>query len=230
MNCLIVDDNIMARAVVKNMLAQFDNFILVGECENPIQAINVMKKKSIDLIFLDVEMPKMTGLEFLKSLEKRPLIILITAKTDYAVEAFEYNVVDYLVTPFKEERFIKSLNRAQELFENAKNTVEIPDKEFIFIRDKGTFIKVKIAEINYIQALGDYITIYTTAKNLTIRYNLKTMEERLSPEQFIRTHRSYIIAINKVDSMNGNVALIAHQPIPIGDSYRSSFIKKLNLI
>ena len=230
MNCIIVDDNKMARTVVREMLSQFDYLKLIAECEDPIQAINIMKKETIDLIFLDVEMPKMTGLEFLKSLEKRPLIILITAKTDYAVEAFEYNVVDYLVTPIKEERFIKALNRAQELFESSQNTIEISNKDFIFIRDKNILTKIKTSDIFYIQALGDYVTIHTSAKKYTVRLNLRIAESKLPPERFVRVHRSYIVAIDKVDSMEENTVYVDKTPIPVGDMYRSAFLKKLNLL
>jgi len=230
MNCLIVDDNKMARTVVKEMLLEFDFMNLVAECEDPVQAINIMKKEKIDLIFLDIEMPKMTGLEFLKSLEKRPLIILITAKKDYAVEAFEYNVVDFLVTPIREERFVKALNKAQELFESKQKTVEIPEKDFIFIRDKNTLTKIKTSDILFIQALGDYATIHTFNKKYTVRLILKNAEEKLPADKFMRIHRSYIVAIDKVDSMEENSVYINKVLIPVGDMYRSNFIKKLNLL
>ncbi|HVA97954.1 MAG TPA: LytTR family DNA-binding domain-containing protein [Bacteroidia bacterium] len=230
MNCIIVDDNKMARTAVKEMIAQFDYLNIIAECENPIEAINIMKKEQIDLIFLDIEMPKMTGLQFLKSLEKRPLIILITAKPNYAVEAFEYNVVDYLVTPIKEERFIIAINRAQELFENSQNTVQIANKEFFFIHDNKALTKIKTSDILYIQANGDYASIHTFTKKYTVRLNLRVAQEKLPTEKFIRIHRSYIISIDKIDSMEENTVYINKIPIPVGDMYKSTFLKKLNLI
>ncbi|MEO6883917.1 MAG: LytTR family DNA-binding domain-containing protein [Bacteroidia bacterium] len=230
MNYIIVDDNKMARAVIRQMIDQFDYFKLIAECGNPIEAINVMKRKSVDLILLDVEMPKMSGLDFLKSIEKRPLVILITAKTDYAVDAFEYNVVDYLVTPVKEERFVKALNRAQELYEGAHKTIEVPNNDFIFIRDKGILTKINMTDILYIQALGDYITIHTKAKKHTIRHSIGTAEEKFPSEKFMRIHRSFIIAVDKVDSIEANTASINKNLIPIGDIYRSELLKKLNLL
>jgi DNA-binding LytR/AlgR family response regulator len=219
----------MARAVIREMLSLFDQFNLIAECENPIEAINIMEKENIDLILLDIEMPKMTGLEFLKSMEKRPLVILITAKTDYAVEAFEYNVVDYLITPIKEDRFLKALNRAQDLYESAQRTIEVHDKDFIFIRDKSVLTKVLTSDIIYIQALGDYITIHTVLKKYTIRMSIGSTIEKLSPEKFARIHRSYIVAIDKVDSVEENTASVNKNLIPIGDMYRAELIKKLNL-
>ncbi len=230
MNCLIVDDNIMARALVKEMLSHFEYLNLIAECENPLEAINIMKRDTIDLVFLDIEMPKMNGLEFLGSLETRPLIILITAKAEYAVKAFEYNVVDYLVSPIKEERFIKAVNRAQSLFDSSKNTIELPGKDFIFIREKNVLTKIRTSEILYIQALGDYISIHTYTKTYTVRLNLKIAEEKLPSDRFFRLHRSYIVAIDKVDSMEENTVSINNKLIPVGDMYRTVFMRKLNLL
>ncbi len=229
MNYIIVDDNKMARKLLLEMASQFDHLKLIAECENPIEAINIMKKEIVDLILLDIEMPKMTGLQFLKSIDNHPLVILITAKSNYAVEAFEYNIVDYLVTPVSEDRFIKAINKASGIFESIHEPSNVPDKEFIFIRDKGILTKIKTADIIYLQALGDYVTIHTFEKKYTVRMTIGAASLKLSSEKFIRIHRSYIVAVDKVDFVEENTASVHKYLIPIGDMYRSDLVKKLNI-
>jgi len=229
MNCIIVDDDKMARLALRQLVSQLDFLTLIAECENPIQAINILKKGNIDLVLLDVEMPDMNGLDFLK-IEGHPLIILITSARDYAVEAFEHNVVDYIVKPIKKERFVIAINRALELYKNQGKIIDNTGQEFITIRDKSILTKINIADILFFQALGDYVTIHTTHKKYTIRLMLKTVEEKLSSLKFIRIHRSYIIAIDKVESLEENTITINKNLIPVSDMYRSEFIKKLNLL
>jgi two-component system LytT family response regulator len=230
MNCIIVEDNKMQRIALKLLVSQLDSLTLIAECENPIQAINVLEKEEVDLILLDIEMPKMTGLEFLKSRKKRPLIILITAKKDYALEAFEYNVVDYLLKPIKEDRFIKAVDRAKELFENSQGAADFSNKEFVFVRHKGVLTKIEMEDIIYIQALGDYVTIHTATSKYTVHLSLLSLEEKLPENKFFRIHRSYIVALNKVDSVEGTTASVKKNQIPIGDVYHASLLKKLNLL
>lgn len=230
MNCLIVDDNVLSRTLIKKMISQFDHLKIVGECEDAISALNFLKKESVDLMFLDVEMPKMSGLEFLKSLENKPLVILITAKKEYAVEAFEHNVVDYIVTPITEERFIKAINRAEKLFDLNAPKIENFDKDYIFVKDKGILTKILISEIQYLQALGDYVCIYTKTKKFTVRLNLQIAEEKLPSDKFCRIHRSYMVAIDQIDSVEENIVFIDKHPIPVGEVYKSDFLSKINLL
>jgi DNA-binding LytR/AlgR family response regulator len=230
MNCLIVEDNKMASLALIQMLSEIDFITVVGNCENPIQALNVLSNTQVDLILLDVEMPKMSGIDFLKSIVKRPLVILITAKSNYAIEAFELNVVDYIVKPVKEDRLLKALIKAKELFENTHQTIENFTKDFIFVREKSILQKIQISNILYLQALGDYLTIYTNEKKHTVHLTLKTFLERFNSPNFMRIHRSYIVAIDKIDKVEDNTAYIGNHPIPIGDNYRIDFFKKINLI
>jgi len=229
MNCIIVDDNKMARVALKQMVSEIDFLMLLGDCENAMQAINLINKKKVDLILLDVEMPKMSGLDFLKSLPDRPLVILITEKPDYAVQAFEYNVVDFIVKPVKEARFLKAVQRAKEIFDSNLKTLEV-DKEYFFIREKGVSSKLLIVDILYIQALGDYVIIHTPHKKYTIRYTLSAIEKELSRSKFMRVHRSYIVALDKIDTIEENTAYIHQNPIPVGDSQRPELMKRLNLL
>ena len=229
MNCLIVDDNKMARTVLKNQVKEIEFLNLVGECENVMQATNIMNHEKIDLLLLDVQMPKISGIDFLKSVTKRPLVILITSRPEFAIEAFEYNVVDYILKPVKEDRFIKAIMRVKEVFDSNSKEVK-SDKEYFFFREKGVATKLKISDILYIQAMGDYINIHTPEKKHTIHYTLTAIENELPKEKFLRVHRSYIISIDKVDTVEDGTAYIYQTNIPVGDTHRSALMKKLNLI
>lgn len=229
MNCLIVDDNKMARTVLKHQIEDIDCLNLVAECENVLQATNILDKEKIDLILLDIEMPKTSGIDFLKNVSKRPLIILITSKPEFALEAFEYNVVDYIVKPVKEDRFIKAIMRVKEIYESNTKTIK-SDKEFFFFREKGVASKLNIQDILYIQAMGDYITIHTANKKHTIHYTLNGIEKELPGDRFMRVHRSYIVSLDKIDSVEDGSAYVFQTNIPIGDSHRSSLMKRLNLL
>lgn len=233
MNCIIVDDNKMARTALKKLIEQVDFLQMKEECSNPIDAYNYLLKESIDLIFLDVEMPGMTGIELIRNLEKRPIIILITAKTDYAVEAFELNVADYIIKPITLSRFMLAVSKANELFESKGQKVELneKDKEYIFVRSNAILTKIKINDITYIQALGDYVNIYTTDNNrYTVHITLKGMEEKLPIEKFYRLHRSYLIALDHVDKVEEGTAYIGKHPVPIGEQYKKELLKRINLI
>ncbi len=229
MKCLIVDDNKMARTVLKHFVRDIDFLHLAGDCENVIEATDILNKEKIDLLLLDVEMPHMNGIEFLKTIAYQPLVILITANANYAVEAFEVNVVDFLVKPVKEERFLKSVLRAKEIFESNNKPLQL-DKEYFFIREKGIMTKLLIADILYIQALGDYVTIFTHDKKHTIHYTLSALERELPASKFFRVHRSYILPLDKVDTVEENTVYVSKQPIPIGDTQKPTLLKRLNLL
>ncbi len=232
MNCIVVDDNKVARTAVKLLIEQINFLELKAECANPMEAFNYLKKESVDLIFLDVEMPGMTGIELIKNLEDPPIIILITSKKEYAVEAFELKVADYIVKPVTLSRFMLAVERAKELFDNKDQKVEInkSDKDFIFVRSNSSLTKIKIQDIVYIQALGDYVNIFTADKHFTVHITLKGIEERLSNENFYRLHRSFLIATNCIDSIEENTAHAGKHRIPIGEQYKKDLLKKLNLL
>ncbi|MDF2437150.1 MAG: DNA-binding response regulator [Bacteroidota bacterium] len=234
MNCIVVDDNKLARAAIKQMISQVDFLNFKTECENPIEAFNILKKESIDLIFLDVEMPEMTGIELIKNLQNPPIIILITTKQEYAVEAFELNVADYLIKPVSMARFMVAVDRAKELFEKKDNKVEVSgekDKEYIFVRSNSVLTKIRINDIIYIQALGDYVNIFTSdGKRHTVHITLKGMEEKLHNNKFFRLHRSYLVSLDHIDNVEENTAYIGKHPLSIGEQYKKELLRKLNLI
>jgi len=231
MNCLIVDDNKMARMTTAQLVSQIAYLNLVGECSNAIEAYNMVKNHAVDLLLLDIEMPEMTGLELTKNLgEKSPLIIFTTAKKDYAVEAFELNVVDYLVKPITPARFLLAIERAKETLESERQEMNIENKEFVFIRDNGILKRINIDEIIYLEAMGDYVKVFTQQKFHVVHTTLKALEEKLPASKFMRIHRSYIIALNKIDFIQDGVINLGKTAVPVADAYRSSLNKRLNLI
>ncbi|MDQ3046942.1 MAG: LytTR family DNA-binding domain-containing protein [Bacteroidota bacterium] len=232
MNCLIVDDDKLARTVLKQLVAQVDFLTLKEECSSPVEAFNYLKKEVIDLVFLDVEMPGMTGIELIKNLEKRPIIILISSKKDYAVEAFELNVADYIAKPVTMARFLVAVSRAKKMFESSENKMDSSDKDkdFIFVRSNSVLTKIKISDIIYVQALGDYVNIFTTDKRFTVHITLKGIEEKLGLGRFYRLHRSYLVSLDHVDGIEEGTAYVGKYPLPIGEQFKKELLKRLNLI
>jgi DNA-binding LytR/AlgR family response regulator len=231
MKCLIVDDNKMARMAMKQLVGQVKDLELVDECEDAMQAYQIINKQPIDLIFLDIEMPGMTGLELTKNLgHKSPLIIFTTAKKDYAVEAFELNVVDYLIKPVSPARFLQAVDRAQETLASDKEEVKVEAQEFVFVKDNGILKRINVEEILYLEAMGDYVKVHTPSKFHVLHATLKSIEEKLSPQKFIRVHRSYIVSLSKIDFIQEGVISIGKASVPVADTYRTSLNKRLNLL
>lgn len=227
MNCLIVDDNKIARTALRQMVSGLDFLSLKGECENVMEATSLMSRESIDLILLDVEMPKISGFDFLRTTNDHPLVILVTSRADYAVDAFDFNIVDFLLKPVKEARFLKAIIRAREIFDSKNSELE-EHTEYFFIREKGVSSKLLLNDILYIQALGDYVNIHTASKKYTIHYSISAMEKKLPASKFLRVHRSYILALDKVDSVEEGTAFVFQHAVPVGDSLRASLMKRLN--
>ncbi len=232
MNCIVVDDNKMARAAMKQLISQVEFLVLKKECSDPMEAFNYLKTEDVDLVFLDIEMPGMSGIELLKNLEKHPLIIFITANKEYALEAFELNVADYILKPINLSRFMAAVSRAKELFDNKEQKFELNqnDKDYIFVRSNSQLVKIKINDILYVQALGDYVNIFTSTARNTVHITLKALEEKLPAKKFYRLHRSYLIAIDHIDRVEEGTAFIDKHPIPIGEQFKKELLKKLNLI
>ncbi len=231
MNCIIVDDNPMARMAMKKLVEQVKDLSLVAECGNAMEAYNFVRKKPVDLLLLDIEMPGMTGIELTRNLGKSsPFIIFTTAKTDYAVDAFELNVVDYLVKPIEPARFLKTIERVKEAVDSKREEVEVKDREFVFVKDNGVLKKVGADDILYLEAMGDYVKIFTSHKFHIVHATLKSIEDKLSTSRFMRVHRSYIVALNKIDFIEEGVINIHGTAIPVADAYKSALTNRLNLL
>lgn len=231
MNCIIVDDNIMARMAMKKLVEQVKDLSLVAECETAMEAYNIVNKNNVDILLLDIEMPGMTGIELTKNLGKKsPFIIFTTAKTNYAVDAFELNVVDYLVKPIEPARFLKAIERVKEAVESNKEQVEVKDREFVFIKDNGVLKKISADDILYLEAMGDYVKIFTHQKFHIVHATLKSIEEKLPSLKFMRVHRSYIVALNKIEFIEEGVININGVAIPVADAYKATLGGRLNLL
>ena len=231
MRCIIVDDNVMARMAMKKLTDQVKDISVVAECENAMEAYNIISKEPVDLLLLDIEMPGMSGIELIKNLgRKSPFIIFTTAKTNYAVDAFELNVVDYLVKPIELPRFLKAIDRVKEATESEREQIEVKDKEFVFIRDSGILKRITADEILYLEAMGDYVKVFTPQKFHIVHATLKSIEDKLPSLKFMRVHRSYIVALNKIDYIEEGVISINGTAIPVADAYRTALNSRLNLL
>jgi DNA-binding LytR/AlgR family response regulator len=228
MRCIIVDDDKISRELVQDYVADTEGLELLGAFPSAIEANNFLSKNHVDLIFLDVEMPKMTGLELLKSLDEKPLIILITSKEKYAIEAFEYEVLDYLLKPVEYARFVKA-------FQKAKNKLKpMPldnvTKESIFIKVDSELINLPFKEVLWIEALGDYINIITAQRKLVVLSTMKNIEEKLPPNEFVRVHRSYFVRLDRIKKISEDIILVENKLIPVSKSYKKELLQRLNML
>jgi DNA-binding LytR/AlgR family response regulator len=221
----------MARMAMKQLVGQVKDLELVQECSNAMEAYNAINKEHVDLLLLDIEMPEMTGLELIKNLgNRKPLIIFTTAKKDYAVEAFELNVVDYLVKPVAPARFLQAVERANEAFDSNKEEVKVGEQEFVFVKDNGILKRINVDDILYLEAMGDYVKVHTQQKFHVLHATLKSIEEKLPASKFLRVHRSYIVSLNKIDFIQEGMITIGKATVPVADTYRSALNKRLNLL
>jgi len=224
---LIVDDEPLARNVIKEFSKNIPTLIIVGECNDAVSALQFLQQNEIDLIFLDINMPKLTGIEFLRTIKNPPLIILTTAYSEYAMDGYELNVIDYLKKPFPFERFLKACLKAIEqntLLKSAnKSSEKVAQTDFIFFKSDKKTIKLNIEDILFIEGLGDYIKIYTPVQKFISNLSMKKIFSVLPTDKFYRIHKSYIVAVNKIDSIEGNIVKIANSRLPIGNNFRNDF-------
>jgi DNA-binding LytR/AlgR family response regulator len=231
MNALIIDDNKIARTTISKLAERIDDIAIVAECSSAMEAYNLIQAQTVDLLLLDIEMPGMTGLELTKNLQrKRPVIIFITSKREYAADAFDLNVVDYIIKPVTSSRFIQAIDKAREVLDSNREEVKLKEEEFVFIRDSNIVRRLKLDNILYAEAMGDYVKLYTPEKFYAIHTTLKSVEERLPASRFLRVHRSYLVAINKIDGMEGGALIINRKPLPVADAYRAALNKRMNIL
>lgn len=228
MNCIIVDDEEMSRNIVKHFVEQTSGLHLLHVCTDAIEASNFLQNNAIDIVFLDIEMPEMSGIDLLKVLTVKPEVILITSKTDRALEAFEYSVTDYLLKPITYPRFLQAVAKAKEKREARPVPVAIPTD--IYVRTDSKIVKVNLKDLLYVEALADYVMLHTLSHRYIAHSTMKGIERKLTPKEFIRIHRSYIINTEKIDAIEDLSVLINKKYIPIGTSYKENFIKRLNIL
>ncbi len=232
-NCVIIDDEPLAREGLGNYVREIDFLHLVATCENPLELIKVMEQYPVDLIFLDIQMPKMNGLDFLKVVQNPPLVIITTAYPSYALEGFQLNVLDYLLKPITFDRFFKSVKKASDYFHLVNKqsdpgpTKTEPAEDYFFIRCGSKYEKIHFDQILYVEGMQNYITIYTQkGKFVTLLY-LKNLEESLDKQSFIRVHKSYIVSIDKIEGIEGNEIFMQTHRIPISRNYREQVIQRV---
>jgi two-component system LytT family response regulator len=206
--------------------AQVSFLTLKHECASSMDAFNYLKTNDVDLVFLDVEMPGMSGIELLRNIEKRPIVILVTAKKNYAVEAFELSVADYIIKPVNLPRFTKAVAKAKELYEQQHSD----DKDYIFIRSNSILTKVKSTGIIYVQELGGYVTIQTADKQHTVHCSLKSFEDKLPPNKFYKVHNNFLVAVDRIDNVQDNTAFVGRHNLPIEEQFKPGLLQKLNLV
>lgn len=216
---------------LKQLVMQVPSLELIAECNDAREALDSLDSKQVDLLLLDIEMPDMNGLDLIRKLgNQRPLIIFTTAKKDYAVEAFELSVVDYLVKPITLPRLKQAVERAGEVLESNKEEVKVEEQGFVFVKDNGILKRISIDDILFLEAMGDYVKVHTSQKFHVVHATLKSIEEKLPASKFIRVHRSYIVAINKIDYIQEGTISIGKTTIPVADTHKSNLNKRLNLL
>ncbi len=219
--CIIIDDEPLGAEVIQTHLKEFSNMELVESFTNPLEALSIIESGEIDVVFIDINMPKMNGLDFIRSIEQKPYFIITTAYREYAVESFDLDVLDYLVKPIPFTRFLKSINKLSQKFISDKSE-EIPqtaEKSFIFLKVDKKLIKIKFENIFFIESLKDYIKVFTKSGDYLAHKSLSGITEELPKTQFLRLHRSFTVALDKIQALEGNSVLVTDKRIPIGRKY-----------
>lgn len=230
--CLIVDDEPLARDVIRRYISEIPTLELVGECANAIQAFTALQQQPIDLLFLDIRMPQLNGNDFLKALKAPPKVIFTTAFSEYALEGYELDIVDYLVKPIPFDRFLKAVHKAYHFA--APNTLvrsvseEKISDPFVYFRVDRKMVKVMLGDILYIESMKDYVKVFTTTDKLITKQSISSVEAMLPEQYFIRTHRSFIVSLQKITSFTQEILEIDKTEIPIGKLYRNDVIKLLD--
>jgi two-component system, LytTR family, response regulator len=227
LSCLAIDDEPLALELLEDNISKVPYLKLVASCSNPLQAIKILQEQPVDLIFLDIQMPGLTGLQFIQSLNHKPMFILVTAYEKYALEGFNLDVVDYLLKPVSLERFIKASNKALELHglrAGAKTTGNEPTQEHFFVNVDYSLLKVVFTDIAWIEGLKDYVRIHlkSTTKPIVTRMSMKSLEDELPAFQFIRVHKSFIISKKHITAIRKNSVFIDDMEIPVSENYRDA--------
>jgi DNA-binding LytR/AlgR family response regulator len=231
--CIIIDDEPLARDLMRNHISKLENFEIVAECSDAMKALQELRDKKIDLMFIDIEMPQISGIEFLKILKNPPKIIITSAYREYALDSFELDVVDYLLKPITFERFLKAVNKyyqeTQEKPEVKELVSEINQKEepFIYVKENKRLIKVNLDEILYIEGLSEYVQIYTDRKKFITKSSMTNLEEKLPSDGFMRIHKSFIVSLSRIEAFTASTIEVPGKELPIGRSYKNSVLNTL---
>lgn len=235
--CIVVDDEALARRLLKDHISKIPELELVAQCESPLQARAEIARHSIDLMFLDIQMPEITGIDFLKTLKTKPLTIFITAFPDYALQSYELDVIDYLLKPVSFERFYQAVNKALEYlsFSSQKDagTTETSrdsmyEKGYFYVKADYKIVRINYRDILFIEGLREYVQIHTENKKIVTYISMQKMAELLPPKHFFRVHKSYIVNLQKIDSIQGNLITICGKQVSVSKNQRDEFLKRIN--
>ncbi|HET6255953.1 MAG TPA: LytTR family DNA-binding domain-containing protein [Puia sp.] len=224
--CVITDDEPFARKGLQGYAAQIDFLDLRGVCENAVELNSLLKREPVDLLFLDIEMPYMTGIDFLKHFPGAPKVIFTTAYEKYALQGFELEVLDYLLKPIPFERFLRAANKAYDYFHGLQ-TAGAPVEDYIFVKADSKLEKIHFADILFAEALENYVAIYTREKKVISHLTLKMLQDKLPGAAFVQPHKSYVIAIDKINSIEGNILHIDHYQVPISKHQKEEIMEKI---
>ena len=232
LRCLLIDDEPPALKILARYIASINGLEIVGQCKNAIEALDVLHQKTVDVVFLDIKMPRIIGTEFLKNLSYPPKVIFVTAYRDYAVEGFELDAVDYLVKPVSFERFFKAIGKLNRMMGKEMFTIAgVPESNpeaFVYLKVDKDMKKIFLNEIVYIESWKDYVKIFlSTGKNILIKQSISSLENLLSDHKFLRVHRSYIVSLNKISGYNALLVQLGENEIPIGRLYKQNVMERL---
>lgn len=225
MRCIIVDDEQLARDVLEMYVEKNPDLQLVGICKNAREALNTIEHQTVDVMFLDIQMPDVSGMNLVKSLKNPPLIVFTTAYDDYALEGYEVSAIDYLLKPISPERFDKAVEKVKIVLGLQQNA---SDEDYMFVRADYQDVKVKFSDIQYVEGLKDYVKIVLPEKKIITLMNIKGILEKLPDDRFVRVHKSYIVALDKIQSAKGRSLVIAEKEIPIGLTFQEEFKKRFS--
>jgi DNA-binding LytR/AlgR family response regulator len=231
MRCMVIDDEQLVRELLEDNIRQVPFLQWVKSCRNALEAAEALQQNPVDLLFLDIQMPRMNGLQFLQTLSDPPLVIIVSAYEQYALEGFDLRVVDYLLKPFSFERFLKACNRAQEQFrfrQGDRLAAAAPVEDF-FVNVEYALVKVTATDILYVEGVKDYVKIYlaSTPRPILTRMTLKALEEKLVPPAFVRTHKSYLVSVKKITTVRRDLVCIGNTEIPVSVSYKANITRLL---
>jgi len=225
---LIIDDEFPARKLLSEYVSKIPNLTLCGACEDAMDAIKVMQQQPVDLILSDIQMPELSGLDFIRSLKEKPMVIFTTAYSEYAIDSYDLDAVDYLLKPIAFPRFMQAINKVVERMK-AKSAIPYKaEKDFFMVKADYKLYRIDYADLLYIEGQSEYVTFHMKdKKKVTAYYSLKKLEEDLPSNEFVRIHKSYIVAISKIESVEGNMLTVAGQKLAIGKNYKDSFLEML---
>jgi DNA-binding LytR/AlgR family response regulator len=234
--CLIIDDEPLARDLIRSHIEKLENFEICAECGDAMKALQELHKHKIDLMFMDIQMPQITGVEFLKTLKNPPKVIITTAYREYALDGFELDVVDYLLKPITFERFLKAINKYYQTTQDEVINVNqgiantsVPEEAFIYVKENKKVVKVHLSEILYVEGLSEYVQIYTNQKKIITKTSMTNMSEKLPDTCFVRIHKSYIVSLSKVEAFTASSIEVPGKELPIGRSYKNSVLEMLQM-